>query len=103
MALFSFQPAASACQIDDFYLTKEGYVAASTPENLSEAIKYQEEGSQGKIAGMMKNGMVVKLQENIKVQTLERSFGQKMIKIKFMDNGTPYWVKEGSLKRTNCN
>jgi hypothetical protein len=103
IVLFSFQQTAMACQVDDFYLTKEGHVAASTPENLSKAINYQEKGKQEKLSEMMKNGEVVKFEENVKVQALERSVEHRLIKIKFMDKETSYWVNEGSLKRINCN
>jgi hypothetical protein len=40
-ALFSFAQAVTACQVDDFYLTKDGYIAGSTPETLKEAVNYQ--------------------------------------------------------------
>jgi hypothetical protein len=101
--LFSLHPAVRACQVDEFYLTTEGPLAASTPENLSEASTHQEKGDQDKLAVMMKSGMVMKLKENIKVQVLERSFERRMLKFKFLDQGTPYWVKDGSLKKIICN
>jgi hypothetical protein len=103
VVLFSFHCAASACQVDEFYFTKEGHLAASTPGNLSEAINYQEKGNQEKLAYMMKSGTVVRLKEKIKVQALERSVEQRILKIKFSDNDTPYWVREGSLKQIKCN
>lgn len=101
--LFSFHSAVSACQVDEYYFTKEGHLAASTPGNLSEASNYQEKGDQKKLADMMKSGTLVRLKENIKVQALERSVEQKILKIKFLDNDTPYWVRDGSLKQIKCN
>ncbi len=103
MALFSLHQAASPCQVDEFYLTTDGSLAASTPENLSEASNYQGKGDQKKLAAMMKEGMAMRLKGNIKVQALERSVEYRMLKIKFLDQETPIWVKDGSLKRFNCN
>ncbi len=102
-ALFSLAQVVTACQVDDFYLTKDGHIAGSTPETLKEAVNYQAKGSQEKLAGMINKGVVVRLQNNIKVQAVERSFDPPMIRIKFPDNETPFWVMEGSLKRINCN
>jgi hypothetical protein len=93
---------ASACQVDEFYHTREGALAASTPETLHAAITYQEEGNADKLAGLVKSGAVRRLSENIKVQVLERSFDFKMLKIKFLDEKDPYWVTDGSLKQINC-
>ncbi len=103
LLLFSLHRAAWACQVDEFYLTTEGSLAASTPENLSEASNYQEKGDQKKLAAMIKGGIVMQLKGNIEVQALERSVEYRMLKIKFLDQGTPIWVKDGSLKRINCN
>ena len=52
---------------------------------------------------MIDAGMVIRLKGNIKVQALERSFEHRMLKIKFLDQGTPIWVKDGSLKQIKCN
>jgi hypothetical protein len=103
LVLVSLHPAVPACQVDEFYLTTEGSLAALTPENLSEAGNYQEKGDQERLSAMMKNGMVIKLRGNIKVQALERSFEHIMLKIRFLDQETPYWVKDGSLKQIICN
>ncbi len=103
MLLFSLHRAAWACQVDEFYLTTDGSLAASTPENLSEASNYQGRGDEKKLADMIKGGIVMQLKGNIKVQALERSVEYRMLKIKFLDQGTPFWVKDGSLKRINCN
>jgi len=94
---------ASACQVDEFYLTKEGALAASTQEALNAAIKFEEEGNKEKLADLMKSGAVLRLTDNIKVQVLERSVEFKTLKIKFPDGRGPYWVKDGSLKQINCN
>jgi len=94
---------ASACQVDEFYHTKESSLAASIPETLNTAIKFQEEGNKEMLADLMKSGTVMRLMGNLKVQVLERSFEFKMLKIKFPDGKDPYWVKDGSLKQINCN
>ncbi|MDA8083236.1 MAG: hypothetical protein M0024_06235 [Nitrospiraceae bacterium] len=92
---------ATACQVDAFFLTKAGHIAGATPAALGEATGLQERGDQDKLAERIKEGVVVRLQENIRVQALERSFDPPMIKIKFPDNSSPFWVTEGSLKRIN--
>ena len=94
---------ASACQVDEFYHTKESSLAASTPETLNTAIKFQEEGNKEKLADLMRSGTVMRLMGNLKVQVLERSFEFNMLKITFPDGKDPYWVKDGSLKQINCN
>jgi hypothetical protein len=103
MALLSLHQTASACQVDEFYLTTEGSLAASTPENLNEASNCQEKGDQNKLASMIEDGMVIRLKENVKVQALERSFEHRMLKIKFLDHGASIWVRDGSLKQIKCN
>jgi hypothetical protein len=94
---------ASACQVDEFYHTKDGALAASTQEVLNAAIRFEEEGNKEKLAGLMKNGTVLRLTGNIKVQVLERSVEFKTLKITFPDERGPYWVKDGSLKQINSN
>jgi hypothetical protein len=94
---------APACQVDEFYNTKEGALAASTPESLNAAIKLEEEGNKDKLAVLVKSGTVLRLTDNIKVQVLERSFEFKALKIKFPDARDPSWVKDGSLRQINCN
>jgi hypothetical protein len=91
-----------ACQVDEFYNTKEFSLAATTSEILNDAIKYEEEGNTGKLAGLLGNGSVIRLKGDIKVQVLERSIEFKTLKIKFSDGKGPYWVKDGSLKQINC-
>ena len=76
VVLFSLHKAASACQVDEFYLTTEGSLAASTPETLNEAGNLQEKGDQKRLSDMIDDGMVIRLKGNIKVQALERSFEQ---------------------------
>ncbi len=92
-----------ACQVDEFFLSKENGLAASTPEILNTAIKLDEEGNREKLAGLLGNGSVIRLKGEIKVQVLERSVEFKMLKIKLPDNKNPYWVKDESLKRISCN
>ncbi len=103
IVLFSLHNAAWACRVDEFYLTTEGSLGASTPQNLNEAMNYQGKADQKKLAAMIKGGTAIQLKGGIKVQALERSVEYKMIKIKFLDQETPFWVKDGSLKRINCN
>ncbi len=94
---------ARACQVDEFFLSKENGLAASTPEILNTAIKLDEEGNKEKLAGLLGNGSVIRLKGDIKVQVLERSVEFKTLKIKLPESKDPYWVKDGSLKRINCN
>jgi hypothetical protein len=94
---------AAACQVDEFYHTKEGSLAATTPQLLNEAIKYEEEGNKEKLAGLLSNGSVLRLKGDIKVRVLERSIEFKTLKMKFLDKGDLYWVKDGSLKQIVCN
>ena len=101
--LISAQQAATACQVDEFYHTKEGALAATSTETLNMAIKYEEEGNKGKLAGLLGNGSVLRLKGDIKVQVVERSVEFKTLKMKFLDKGDLYWVKDGSLKQINCN
>ncbi len=100
--LFPLHRAAWACQVDEFFLTTDGSLGASTPENLREANKYQGRGDQKKLDGMIKSGIVMQLKGNIKVQALERSVEYRMLKIKFLDRRTAFWVQDGSLKRISC-
>jgi hypothetical protein len=102
MTLLLLHRAASGCQVDEFYLTNEGHLAGSTQDNLTEAITYQGKNDQQHLAIMIRNGEAIRLKDNVKVQALERSFEQQMIKIKFPDSETPLWVREDSLKRINC-
>jgi len=99
----SVHQAVLACQVDEFYSTKEGSLAATTSGILNEAIKYEEEGNKEKLAGLLGNRSVMRLKGDIKVQVLERSFEFKTLKIKFSDGKDTYWVKDGSLKQINCN
>ena len=94
---------ASACQVDEFYLTKEGALAASTQETLNAAIKFEEEGNKEKLAELIKSGTALRLTDNIRVQVLERSVEFMTLKIKFPDRKETYWVKDGSLKQIKCN
>ena len=102
LILGSVHQAASACQVDEFFRTKEGALAAATPEILNEAIK-DEDGNKEKLAGLLGNGSVLRLKGDVKVQVLERSVESKTLKMKFLDKDNSYWVKDGSLKRIPCN
>jgi len=99
----SVHQSVSACQVDEFYSTKEGALAASTQEALSAATRFEKEGNKEKLADLMKSGTVLRLPDNIKVRVLERSVEFKTLKIKFPDGNEPYWVKDGSLKQIKCN
>lgn len=68
--LISAYQSVLACQVDDFYLTKDGALAASTPETLNAAIRLEEEGNKEKFEYLVKNGTVLQLKDNIKVQVL---------------------------------
>lgn len=97
-----YQPV-SACQVDVFYNTKDGALAASTPETLNAAIKLEEQDNTEKLAVLMKSGTVIRLTGNTRVEVLERSIEFRMLKIMFSDRKPPYWVKDGSLTQINCN
>jgi hypothetical protein len=94
---------ASACEVNDFYNTKEGTLAAFTQEALTAATRFQEEGNKEKLADLMKSGTVVRLTGDVKVQVVERSVVFKTLKIKIPDEKEPYWVKDGSLTPINGN
>ena len=90
------------CQVDEFYLTKEGYLTSPSPESLQEAGNYEKENNTEKLDKLIKNKLVMRLKDGVKVQALERSFEMKMIKIKFEDSNGPYWVNDGALKQIKC-
>jgi hypothetical protein len=102
MAISAAPVSAFACQVDEFYHTKDGVLAASTPEILTSAIKFGEEGNKEKLADLITNGTILRLTGNIKVQVLERSFEYKTLKIKLPEGTATYWVKDGSLKQIDC-
>jgi len=99
--LLSLSQFASACEVNEFYLTTDGTLAASTPEVLLAAIKFQEEGNKEKLEALIKSGTVLRLNDNMKVQVLERSVVFKTLKIKLPDGKELYWVKDGSLTQIN--
>jgi hypothetical protein len=86
---------ASACQVDEFYLTNGGHLAGTTQDNLGNAEKADPQG----LAAMIENKGIIRLQDNIKVQAVERSIEYKMIEIKLPDSNAPVWVREDALKR----
>ena len=90
-----------ACQVDDFLLTKEGSLAAATPEALNDVLS-PDQGDRTKLTGLLQNGTVLKLKEDVKVRVLERSVEWKMMKIQLPDGNSTYWVRDGSLKQINC-
>jgi hypothetical protein len=100
--LLSPLPTVYACQVDDFYLTKEGNFAAVSPQTLNDVLS-QTPNNQTKLTDMLNNGTVLKLKEGVKVQVLERSIEWNMLKIQFPDGNATYWVKDGSLRPIDCN
>jgi hypothetical protein len=103
LMLSSVHQAASACQVDEFFQTKEGALAATSTETLNMAVKYEEEGNKEKLAGLLGGGSVLRLKGDVKVQVVERSVESKTLKMKFLDKDNSYWVKDGSLQRIICN
>ncbi len=95
MTVLLCNQAVSACQVDEFYLTSGGHLAGTTQDNLSKAEKADPNG----LASMIENKGVIRLQDNIRVQAIERSVEYQMIKIKFPDSDVPVWVREDALKR----
>jgi len=100
--VLSLLSAVYACQVDDFYLTTEGSLAAVTPQELNDVLASTAD-DKAKLTDQLKAGTVLKLKEGVKVQVLERSVEWKMLKIKFLDGNATYWVKDGSLSPINCN
>ncbi len=101
LIVISLYSSVFACQVDDFLLTKEGSLAAVTPEVLNDALS-KAQGDQARLSGLLQKGTILKLREGIKVQVLERSVEWKMLKIKLPDGSATYWVKDGSLKQIDC-
>ena len=99
--VLSLLSAVYACQVDDFYLTKEGNLAAVTPQALNDVLALAPDNQ--KLVDFMKKGTVLKLKDGVKVQVLERSVEWNMLKIQFPDGHKTYWVKDGSLKPIDCN
>ncbi len=98
----SYVPRVYACSVDNFFLTQEGSLVAVTPQALNDALAVDND-NKAKLADLVKDGIVLELKGNIKVEVLERSIEWKMLKIKLPDNNTTYWVKDGSLRPINCN
>jgi len=90
-----------ACQVDDYYFTKEGNLAAVTPDALNAVLALAPD-NQAELADLLKNGAVLKLKDGVKVQVLERSVERNMLKIQFPDGNSTYWVKDGSLRPIDC-
>ncbi len=86
---------AIACQVDEFYMTNGGHLAGTTQDNLGKAEKADPQS----LATMMQSKAVIRLQDNIKVQAIERSIEYQMIEIKLPDSDVPVWVREDALKR----
>jgi len=98
IAIISLCRTTVACQVDECYLTKAGFLASSSPERLQEANGYEKAGNKGKLDELINSKIVLMLKEDVKVQALEWSIERKMIKIKFEDSKGAYWVNDGALK-----
>ncbi len=93
--------AVHACQVDEFYLTKESTLAATTPEALSSAVTLVQ-ADRAKLDDLVKAGTVMQVKEGTKVQVKERSFEWKMLKIELPAGKASYWIKDGVLKALEC-
>ncbi len=60
VTMISAYQLARACKVDEFFLSKENGLAASTPKILNAAIKLDEEGNKEKLAGLLGNGSVIR-------------------------------------------
>ena len=60
-------------------------------------MEYEEAGNTEKLDALIQAGRIIRLKENAKVQAVERSFEFQMLKIKFQNGKTFYWVTEDSL------
>ena len=102
LAIVSFCRTALSCQVDECFLTRAGYyLASSSTERLKEANSYETAGNKEKLDELLKNKIVLRLKDDVKVQALEWSIELKMIKIKFDDSGETYWVNDGALRQIN--
>ncbi len=97
----SLHGAVYACQVDEFYLTKESTLAAATPEALNSAVALAQ-ADQAKLNDLIKAGTVIRVKEGTKVQVKERSFERKMLKIELPAGTTSYWIHDGVLKEIDC-
>jgi hypothetical protein len=98
IAIVSFCRTSIACQVDECFLTKAGFLASPSPEHLQEANGYEKTGSKEKLDDLINSKIILLLKDNIKVQALEWSIERKMIKIKFDGSNDTYWVNDGALK-----
>ncbi len=101
LIVISLYSSVFACQVDDFLLTKEGNLAATTPEALNDALN-KAQGDQARLSDLLQKRIILKLKEGVKVQVLERSVEWKMLKIQLPDEKGTYWVKDGALKQIDC-
>ena len=90
------------CQVDEFYMTKAGYLDSPSMERLQKATNYEKEDKSVELNDLIRNKLVVRLKDNVRVRALERSFEMKMIKIGFEDGKDFLWVNAGSLKQIQC-
>jgi len=104
--LSAFWHGAYAWQVEECFLTRNGFLAGSTPDNLNKGIEY-EKVDRAKLDALINDGRVIRLKENIEVRVVERSVEFKMLEVKLPDRETPYWVIEGSIspikKRNSLN
>ncbi len=98
LAVTCYSRTTVACQVDECFLTKAGYLASSNPERLQEANRYLQAGYKDKLDQLINSKLVLVLKDDVKVQALEWSVERKMIKVKFEDSNDAYWVNDGALK-----
>ena len=89
------QGTTSACQVDQYYLTAGGHLAGVTQDALLKAEKADPKALESMIEGKE----VLRLQDDIRVEAIERSVEAKMIKIKLPHHDISVWVREDALKR----
>ena len=103
IAIVSLYRTAVACQVDECFLTRAGFLASSSPDRLQEANGYEKAGNKGKLDELINGKIVLMLKEDVKVHALEWSIERKMIKIRFEDSKGAYWVNDGALKHIEAN
>lgn len=80
-------------------MTRNGFLAGISPDDLKLALEYQNTGSRAKLDTLIRSGRVIRMDGRVKVHVIERSVELRMMKIQFPDRKPPYWVMDGSLER----
>ena len=68
----AFWHAAYARQVEECFLTRNGFLAGSTPDNLNKGIEY-EKVDRSKLDALIHDRRVIRLKENTEVRVVERS------------------------------